>query len=148
MHKSKLLIVVMSALVVVSGFLAFGIADEKASADQPVVTSQDKHVISLDDAAELTRNFRDANPEQEAIGGFFSREAIDRILDQDGAAGIRYYYGQDEDGTPHIVLVGVNADGNDMVYGELAERADLCPPWCSDWNELNSNEQAVKLAVE
>ena len=149
MQKSKLLIVLMSALVVVSGFLAFGIADEKASADQPVVAEQDKHVISLTDAAELTRNFRNANPTEEAIGGFFSREAVDRILDQEGASGIRYYYGEDADGTPHIILVGVNMDGNDIVDGELAERADLCPPFCSDWNELNSDNAGEEhLAIE
>jgi len=98
--------------------------------------------ITLVEAAELTANYRDAHPA--AIKGeFFGKDIIQNILDQgaggNACMGIRVYYGQANDGTPHLVMVGVTADENDITSGILAERARPCPPYCSNPNPLNSD---------
>ena len=38
-----------------------------------------------------------------------------------------------------ILIVGVNADGNDLYEGNLMELSVICPPFCSTNNPLNSN---------
>lgn len=50
---------------------------------------------------------------------------------------IRYYYGEEDDGIPVLVLVGADANEDDLTEGELAELAPPCPPNCGQANLLN-----------
>ena len=101
-------------------------------------TGREDHSISLEDASKMTRNFQLQTASDQIIGGFFGKDAVLAIISQEGAVGLRYYYGLDDEGTPHIILIGVEADGNDMIDGLLAERAAACPPHCPEFNDLNS----------
>lgn len=92
---------------------------------------QRDHRIALDAAAALTRRFRDQNPGA-VRAGMFPRDVFDRILAQKGCAGIRMYYGRDDKGEQALVLVGVDANGNDMTTGELDDFQFPCPPFCDD----------------
>jgi len=69
-------------------------------------------------------------------GGHFPREAYEAILNQPGCAGIRFYYGANTDGSPAIVLVGIDASGADMTAGEIIDTHYPCPPFCDDGSEL------------
>lgn len=109
------------------------------SAAAQIVTGEEDHDISLADAIRLTDNFRKTMEAGAPLGGYFGRDAILRILSQEECVGIRYYYGQEDDGTPVLVLVGVNGNGEDMEEGELAERSWLCPPFCDKKTALNGS---------
>ena len=100
---------------------------------------QEDHSIALDDAGQFTAKYRQANPGKPKAG-YFGREAIEKILSQKGVVGIRYYYAIDDDNKNVMVIVGVDAKGNDMEYGVLIERSYPCPPFCSDENRLNSDK--------
>jgi len=63
-------------------------------------------------------------------GGTFARRALDQILAQPGVIGVRYYFAQKTDGTPTIVLVGVNTAGLAMTTGAVEDEAYICPPFC------------------
>lgn len=100
-------------------------------------TGNEDHDIPLAQAAEWTKNYRDANPG--AIKGhFFGKGAIKEILDQANCVGIRIYYALDDAGTKQLIVVGVMADTNDISAGLLAERSIQCPPTCGVANALNS----------
>jgi len=86
------------------------------------------HKIAITEARELVDRRRRA---AEQPAGAFKREALERILDQTGCAGIRIYYGMHPDGQPALVLVGVDQYGEEMLDGELAERSYPCPPFCA-----------------
>ncbi|MCB2203438.1 hypothetical protein KQI65_01715 [bacterium] len=105
---------------------------------RPVFTGLEDHTIALDDAAELTRNYRKSAGKGAIKGGFFGRAALEQVLSQEGVVGIRYYYAQENNGRPVLILVGVDENGKDLVDGFMAERAMPCPPFCSPWNPLNS----------
>jgi hypothetical protein len=92
-------------------------------------TGNEDHSISLQDAVALTSRYQQRNPNA-VKAEFFGRDAIKAILDQEGCVGIRIYYGLDENGKNHLVLVGADADENDLHEGVLAERAQQCPPIC------------------
>lgn len=101
-------------------------------------TGSEDHSISLQDASELTGNYR-AEAEQGAVlGSFFGKETIQKILDQQGCVGIRIYYGLEGDNTPVLVLVGVEENEDDIIGGEIAQTGAPCPPHCGNANELNS----------
>ncbi len=101
-------------------------------------TGKEDHSISLADAAKFTARFRAKAEKGTVIGGYFGRDAIEKILAQEGCIGIRYYFAETDDGKPTLVLVGVDADGNDMAKGVLAEVSWPCPPFCGEQNTLNS----------
>lgn len=102
-------------------------------------TGKKDHSISINDAAELTRNYRESSESGAIIAEFFGREALERILAQEGCVGIRCYYGQKEDGKPALVLVGADANEEDLLDGsEIAQAGDPCPPNCASANPLNS----------
>jgi hypothetical protein len=63
-------------------------------------------------------------------GGHFPREAIEAILAQPGCTGIRFYYGGNPDGSPAIVMLGIDATNADMTDGEIIDTHFPCPPFC------------------
>jgi hypothetical protein len=96
------------------------------------------HSISLDEAAKMTKAYRDSMPKDSPIAATFSKSALKNILDQAGCAGIRMYYAKGADKKLTLVLTGMKAEGGDIYEGRLAEMAQLCPPFCSPRNPLNS----------
>lgn len=94
-------------------------------------------LISLADAAQLTRNHRDAYPDA-TKGIFFGRNHIEALLQQDGSMGIRMYFGISENNNT-LVLCSANASGDDQTDGIIANKGVLCPPNCSTENPLNTD---------
>ena len=101
------------------------------------ITGHENHAITLEEASKLTANFRKWRPN--AIKAhFFGRDAIQQILDQEGCLGIRMYNAFDDNEKPHLVLVGVDANENDLYTGTTVEFSKPCPPFCGANNPLNS----------
>ncbi len=69
-------------------------------------------------------------------GGHFPRQAIEAILAQPGCVGLRFYYGTNPDGTPTLVLVGIDANEADMTAGVMIDNHFPCPPFCDDKSAL------------
>ena len=98
---------------------------------------ENEHDISLSEAAVMTGAYRTANPGK-LIGGLFTKEAVELVLDQPLCTSFRYYFALKANGDQTIVLVGVDAAGNDLVNGQLADSAKPCPPFQGNSNVLNS----------
>ncbi len=113
----------------------------QVSNDSPdaVFTGKEDHTISLAAAQQMMAAFRDENPD-ETYGWYFGKEAIERLLNQEGAVGLRIYGGINPDGEFTPVLMAVPADGNDIngiglekALGDsviILEMALPCPPYC------------------
>lgn len=94
--------------------------------------------ISLPDASKLTANYRKSASKGPVSAGGFWKEAIQGITDQTACVAVRFYYAQKDDGSPALVLVGVDANGNDLTSGVMGDDFFPCPPFCSAPNPLNS----------
>lgn len=101
-------------------------------------TGHEDHTVSLETAQEWTKRFRVQADPKAIRGGYFSKDALVKVLNQENAVGIRYYRGLTDDSTPVLILCGVDSDGNDLVDGLLLEYAKPCPPYCAESNLLNS----------
>ena len=97
-------------------------------------------IVTLDEAAGWTANYRETISTGEIIGQFVGREKLLDILNQPGCKGIHIYYGIGDDGKKNLILVGATADEDDMIEGIIVERLMPCPPICSSKNKLNSNQ--------
>jgi hypothetical protein len=96
----------------------------------------ENHVVSLDAAKHYIQNFKNNPVAPTTKGGYFGRNIFDKILAQAGTVGIRYYYAANDDGTPTLVLVGVDSTGSDLVQGVIGEVVYPCPPYCSSSSAL------------
>jgi len=87
------------------------------------------HKITLEQARALVRAGARGRTSR---GGHFPREVFEAILAQPNCAGIRFYYGTNTDGSPAIVLVGIDATNADITDGEIDDTHFPCPPFCDD----------------
>ena len=91
------------------------------------------HRIPRDEAAGLIR----AHRAQAAPGAHqataFNRSAFEQLLAQPGAAGIRIYHARHADGSPTMVMVAVDAGGQDLASTDaaFAQNGANCPPICA-----------------
>ncbi len=91
------------------------------------------HRISVNVGAAHTRRFREANPDPKAekAGMFWRNGGLDDLMAQKGCAGVRIYFGRGPDGTGNLVLVAVDAQGDDLSAGTVLEQGIPCPPFCT-----------------
>jgi hypothetical protein len=102
-------------------------------------TGEEGGNIPLNEGAEMTKRFRSAALPGSVLGNYFGREILEDILRQPTCVGIRFYYGTSEKLENQLVLVGVDAQQNDLVDGIIADKSVKCPPTCGVKNILNSN---------
>ena len=90
----------------------------------------EKHEITLEEARKLIKRHTKDPIHPKHHGGSFDRAAVDKILAQPGCARLRFYHAKNEDGTPSLVLIGVDKEGKDMVKGCMMDSILPCPPYC------------------
>ena len=69
-------------------------------------------------------------------GGHVPREVIDRIFEQPGCTGLRFYFGTKPDGSMTLVFVGVDERECDMTDGPIVGDHYPCPPFCDATSAL------------
>ena len=101
-------------------------------------TGNEDQEITLAQGSTMTAAFRAASPADAIKAEYFGKTIIEKILSQTGCVGIRVYNGLDSSGVQSNVLVGVLANGNDIVEGCLGDRSFKSPPYNSANNALNT----------
>ncbi len=98
-------------------------------------TGNEGEQITLQEGADYTLRYRSANPSAKK-GVFFGKNHFDKIFAQGDCKGVRFYFAQNEDGSPTLVMVGADSNENDLL-NVIVERAVACPPTCGSINPLN-----------
>lgn len=90
------------------------------------------HRITREQARQMCRNHRgeDMGNADKLRAGAFARSILDEILAQPGCAGVRIYLGRTDLGKETLLIVGTDADGNDLSDGTIADDLFPCPPFC------------------
>ncbi len=103
-------------------------------------TGNEDQRITLAEGSQMTRNYRTANGTGGVLilGHYFGKKILTDILAQERCVGIRTYHALTEAGTKELVIVGVDANENDLVNGIIGDRSFICPPRCGNNNTLNS----------
>lgn len=94
--------------------------------------------VTLTEASGWTANFRNSVPSGTTLAHFFGKDHINDILNQAGCMGVRIYNGIDEENQNVLIMVGADANEDDMTNGIIVERAVGCPSRCGNSNPLNS----------
>jgi hypothetical protein len=121
--------------------LAASPVQELAKSSELMFSGCEDHDIEMDAAERMMSDFQANNP-YKAYGWYLGRMAIEDLLGQPGAVGIRIYGGLDAEGEFSPVIFGVDSLGNDLPlrglqkqiqgsHGELPkEKLPPCPPYC------------------
>ncbi len=89
------------------------------------------HHISLTEASTMTHAFQNAQQFQGmTIACMMDNNSYQEVIDQPGCVNLRTYFALDDQNNLTIVLVGVNALGQDMVNGIILERSTRCLVLC------------------
>ena len=94
--------------------------------------------ITLTKASGYTKSWRE-NYSSLKKGIFIGRDKINDILNQADCKGIRIYFGIDDNSDNCVVLVGAEANENDMENGIIIDNGVPCPSTCGVDNDLNSD---------
>lgn len=100
-------------------------------------TGKEDHKISLEEAKKYVKRYKETKEKEGKKdykkAAFFGREAIEQLLAQDGAVGIRIYYGQNEKGEDSPVIFAADEKGSNLIdENNILERGLPCPPFCPD----------------
>jgi hypothetical protein len=94
-------------------------------------------IITKEEAKMFINAFKAKYP-QEVTAFFVGSNNVDLILKQAGCIGIRIYNGYSTiESKMNQVLVGVNAQQQDMDNGIIIERLYTCPPYCPTGGLMN-----------
>jgi hypothetical protein len=97
------------------------------------------HRIPVEAAARYTAAYRRGRPADRRHAFHFDRAAYEAILAQAGCVGVRNYLARHDDGSLTMVLVGIDAEGNDLTAsGEVMQEPGYCPPECPIDSPLNA----------
>ena len=96
--------------------------------DAKKFTGDENHAITAAEALTFIKQFREHYGPEAAPGVFFDKQVVQAILNQPEAVGMRYYYGTDMFGETRLVLVGTDANRNDLLEGEPVKASVLHPP--------------------
>lgn len=103
-------------------------------------TGNEAEEFPLTTAAQWTKNYRDSITSGDTIAHFFGKNIINDIIAQEGCMGIRIYYALDAERKKQLIIVGADANENDIYEGIIAERSSACPPFCtSDLSPLKND---------
>ena len=101
-------------------------------------TGNEGAIITLAEGSTMTAAYRATISSGDTLALAVGKNLLASILGQSGCMGIRMYYALDDKGNDQLVLVGVDANGNDMTAGYLVDQLERCPNVCSQKNSLNS----------
>lgn len=97
-------------------------------------TGNEEHVVTFQEAKALKDNYQESAGVEDILAFYYGKTFLLSVLNQQGCVGIRVYNGRKEDGKLELVIVGVNADGDDITDGIMGNRSVPCPPHCgSPW---------------
>ncbi len=105
------------------------------------------HEISLQEASELTARYQENLPTGQPKGGFFGKQAVQRLLDHPECVGLRFFFGAHKDGKRAVVGLCVDKFGAEMFYGPAVDLSIVCPPICSSVNLLNHRTTVEQKSV-
>ena len=104
-------------------------------------TGDEGDFITLSEGAALTSNYRNSASAGATKGHYIGKSKLNQLLAQAGCVGIRVYYGQSTTGSKELVIVGVDANQNDILPTSgalILDKTVPCPSGCSSNNGLNS----------
>ncbi|MEM6722098.1 MAG: hypothetical protein AAF611_22410 [Bacteroidota bacterium] len=117
---------------------------KQKSAEKKLGDYLPENAVPLPIAARWTQNWRKRKKLQEINGYLIPMVDITEVRHELGIDNMRGYLAIDDSGINHLLIVGVDEDGNDMINEEegqfVYDYTLPCPQQCGDGNVLNGGK--------
>jgi hypothetical protein len=145
MSIHRIILLAAAVLFLLAALFLYPSINRPISAEQSKYSGNENHNISLQEAMDLTEAFQVSASSDAVIAHYFGKKSLEEALTQPGCAGLRMYYAKHKDGSPTLVIVGVNHNGDDMTTGTILQLTILCPPDCTGPHILKHNHSFATL---
>ena len=109
------------------------------TAEEQRVAASIGSVVSFKDAKAQMAEYQKTSPD-EIRGVAFGKEVIEKLMNQKGVVGLRFYFAKDKNGKSSLVFTGIDKDGRDITTIVNARTTDSgaaggeglpCPNFCN-----------------
>ncbi len=145
MNFRRIILPVSIFIALISLLFVYPSIDRPIGAEQSLYSGHEDHNITLQEGIELTKAYRVSSRGDVILASYFGKDALSSVLAQPGCVGMRMYYGKHKDGSPTLVIVGVDHKGNDMTKGLICQKIIPCPPSCPPASELKQDNTFATL---
>jgi len=114
---------------------------------QKQFTGKENHSVTHAEAIDFIRRCRAQTNPYKTTGCYFDGQVITALLDQPEAVGLRYYYGVTEDDRKVLVLVGTNAERQNIIGGEPVKLSTFNPAFTA-LGEYDPDQIDHRIALE
>lgn len=89
--------------------------------------------ITLEQATTWIKSWRNNLPKEPAKAHLIKKQALLDVMQPEDVVAVRAYMGIDDVGVQKVILVGVDANGKDLIDENhiLTDKSSPCPPLCS-----------------
>jgi hypothetical protein len=116
-------IVVIISFLIISTTIILPSMSTSIRAEETKITNRSSHIMTLQDAASLTKLYRINTESTAMLVQYFGKDAVDKALTQPGCVQVRVYYGKGQEGKSGYLIYGVDKKGNEMI----ASLIPVCP---------------------
>jgi len=127
--------------------IAFLVTIQTSTASSTLFTGSEHHQVTQTQAQRWTAEFQKTAGDGELIAGYFGRNIFEKILNQEGATGVRIYKAKHDNGEEVFVLVGVDGEGKDIASGVVGEGILPCPPICDNGKVFQQGMSGSPIAM-
>jgi len=110
--------------------LLLAFCQSRSYSQDVILSGYEDFLIPLQNASQLVKNFQKSVAPGSLLAKYYSMNDLKLVLAQPDCVGVRIYYAKNSDGSPTLVIVGVDSHNNDMVNGPLIDTGYPCPPFC------------------
>jgi hypothetical protein len=84
--------------------------------------------ISKDEFEKMMKKYEKNNPKKTKSVNF-DKATFQRILDDPATETVSVYFGEEEDGTNTVMIIGLDAEDR-LLYATAENKGASCPPYC------------------
>ncbi|MFN8345764.1 MAG: hypothetical protein U0X91_12200 [Spirosomataceae bacterium] len=109
------------------------------TAEEQRVAASIGSVVSFKDAKVQMEEYQKTSPD-EIRGVAFGKDVIEKLMNQKGVVGLRFYFAKDKNGKNSLVFTGIDKEGRDITTianartredGSAGGGGNPCPNFCN-----------------
>jgi hypothetical protein len=123
MSTRKIITTILILSIFTIALFIYPSMNQSVRAEQIKFSGQKNQMMTLQDAASLTKTYRINTESTAMLIQYFGKDIIEKALAQPGRVKVHVYYGKNQDGKSGFMIFGVDKKGNETI----ASIVPVCP---------------------
>ena len=123
MSTRKIITTILILSIFTIALFIYPSMNQSVRAEQIKFSGQKNQMMTLQDAASLTKIYRINTESTAVLIQYFGKDVIEKALAHPGCVKVHAYYGKNQDGKSGFMIFGVDKKGNETI----ASMVPACP---------------------